>query len=269
MDRHLLDYYTARSPQYPAGYFHAVIDLETHLKMGWEKLVQICPSLPHGWFELVHLADVDRIELMQEHWLLKISPHPKIKEAIAQFFLSLDHIGVFLSQRNYDDPFEPELIYRLSGSGEFFRGRPGATAEEIGALQKEFVEYILPLDYTSFLRIHDGFSKWRDKGLLGSQDLALACIDLQELLERTSVSISHLSVPSRSLIPFYQSLQGADFQCFWNDGTSLQRLGEGIEPPPTLGVVSIMDPKKEIRSFPTFLDWLIFYLEKIDRYGIC
>ena len=269
MDRPLLEYYTARSPQYPAGHFHAVIDLETHLKMGWEKLVQICPSLPHGWFELVHLADVDRMELMQEHWLLKISPHSKIKEAIAKFFLSLDHIGVFLSQRTYDDPFEPELIYRLSGSGEFFRGRPGATLEEIGGLQKEFVEYILPVDYTSFLRIHDGFAKRRDIGMLGSRDLALACIDFQEVLEEASVSISHFSIPPKALIPFYQSSQGADFQCFWNDGTALQRSGEGIDPPPTVGVTARIDPKKEPHSFPTFLDWLIFYLEKTDGHGIC
>lgn len=266
MDRRLLEYYTPCSAGNPAGRFHAVIDLETHLKMGWEKLTQICPTLPQGWFELVALAMTDRIELMREHWLLKMAPSPKVQEAFTQFFRSLDYVGVFLTQRTYDDPFEVELVYQVSGQGRFFRGRPGATLETITTLQKEFVEYILPVEYTSFLQVHDGFANGMDVGMFGSRDMALACIDFQDVLAKAHGEESYVAVPLKSLIPFYQSSERVYFECFW-DAWHPHRRPEGVphvESPHTMGVLSVTENRVETMASTSFLDWLILYLKKVD-----
>ena len=268
MYRRLLDYYTPYSANHPAAYFHAVIHLETHLKMGWEKLVQICPTLPQGWFELISLAVADRIELMREHWLLKMSAHPKIQEATTDFFLSLDYLGVFLTQLTYDDPFEAELVYQVSGTGCFFRGKPGATPEGVASLQKEFAEYLLPVEYTSFLQIHDGFANEMDVGIFGSRDMSLAGLEFQEVLEKACKKTPYAIHP-KSLVPFYQSSNEAYFQCFWNGWQpdpkleSMHHTGNSD----TAGVFSVMGNRVETMPYHTFLDWMILYLKKKDMYG--
>lgn len=274
MHRRLLDYYTPYSANHPEGHFHAVIHLETHLKMGWEKLVQICPTLPHGWFELISLAVGDRIELMREHWLLKTlgllttPSYPKIQEAITDFFLSLDYLGVFLTQRSYEDPFEAELVYQVSGSGHFFRGKPGATPEGIAILQKEFAEYLLPMEYISFLQIHDGFANERDIGIFGSRDISLACIDFQEVLQKACEKTSHAIHP-KSLVPFYQSSDASCVQCFWNAWQldPKQESAHYTGNADTTGLFSVLGNGVETMPSHSFLEWMVLYLQKKDRYG--
>lgn len=263
MHRRLLDYYAPYSANHPEGHFHAVIHLETHLKMGWEKLVQICPTLPQGWFELISLAVADRIELMREHWLLKTRAYPKIQEAITGFFLSLDYLGVFLTQRSYEDPFEAELVYQVSGSGHFFRGKPGATPEGIAILQKEFAEYLLPMEYISFLQIHDGFANERDIGIFGSRDISLACIDSQEVLQKACEKTSHAIHP-KSLVPFYQSSDPSCIQCFWNAWQldPKQESAHYTGNAGTTGLFSVLGNGVETMPSHSFLEWMILYLQK-------
>ena len=266
MDQHALKYYTPYSEKNPQSHFHAVLQLGREKKMSWDEAVGLAPSLPHGWYELALLSLEDRLEFVREHWLVKLPYHPKLDDFLANFFSTLDEIAVLLTQKKYDDPFEVELVYSLAGNSGFFRGRPGITSREFEIFQKEFVEYILPLDYTSFLQIHDGFAKLDDTGMIRSQEMGEQFIAFQKLIEIELPEQKGVPINPKSLIPFYKSFGMPFFQCFWADWY----------PGPEMGNVyysgtakTISDCFKEgdcvdTMAFETFVDWLIFYLEKIE-----
>ncbi len=168
MDRHANEYYSVYSEKRPHGHFHQVIPLHEHRSMSWEEASSLVPTLGKGWYELAQLSKQDRLEFIREFWLMKLPYYPHTGEFLTNFFSSLDEIGVFLTQRSYDDPFQANLVYSLVDNNGFFHGDPPATELELVQVQKAFPHFILPVDYLAFLQIHNGFAKQTDTGIFPS-----------------------------------------------------------------------------------------------------
>lgn len=269
MDLHAVEYYSAYSEPGPHGHFHKVIALHDHPYLDWPDAVEIAPTLSRGWYELARLPIQDRIEFTRDFWLAKLPYHPDLNQFLTKFFASLDDVGIFLTQQKYEDPFDVHLVYSLADNSGFFHGKSPATEAEIINLQKEFLNYILPVDYLAFLQIHNGFAKLTDTGITPSTQMKQTYQTFQQMLEEGDVPITTIdgtSVNPTSLIPFYESFGMPFFQCFWGDWYPDQEMGN-IYYSALSRVISTCRKKDECAetlAFQMFTDWLIFYLEKID-----
>lgn len=269
MDLHAIEYYRAYSDPGSHGHFHHVIPLHDDPLLDWKEAIKLSPYLTRGWYELAQLSSSDRIEFTREFWLVKLPYHPNFSEFLVKFFASIDDIGVFLTQQKYEDPFIPHLVYSLVDNSGFFHGEPSATEEEIIHLQKDFANYILPVDYLAFLQIHNGFAKLTDTGITPSTRMKESYLAFQEMLQEKEdpiLTTAGASVNPASLIPFYESFGMPFFQCFWGDWYPDQEMGNVYYS--LLGrKISTCKEKEESTetlAFQTFTDWLMFYLEKID-----
>ncbi len=70
-----------------------------------------------------------------------------------------------------DEPMDAELVYSLADGSTFFRGKPPCGDGDIQELRNE-IDVSFPRDYLSFLKIHNGFGKLSEMGLLEIQELA-------------------------------------------------------------------------------------------------
>lgn len=268
MDSHALEYYSQYSNENPSGHFHQVIVLHDNPKLKWEDALKICPKLSKGWFELAHLNVRDRIDFTHDFWVSKFPYRADLTQNLEKFFNSLDDIVIFLTQLRDDEPFEPQLVYSLSKDSGFFHGNTPAYEEKIITLQKEFPDYILPLDYIAFLQIHNGFAKLTDTGIMRSTEMKKNYDAFQQMLEESDpiVLSNAREVNPKSLIPFYKSFGMPFFQCFWGEWYPENEMGNvyysGITK--TISDCSKSDYRIETMAFETFTDWLCFYLEKID-----
>jgi len=268
MDSHALEYYSSYSDESPHGHFHRVIMLQEEKGLSWDEVSKMAPKITKGWYELSRVSVKDRIDFTQDYWLAKIPYHPNLEKSLDRFFSSLDDIGIFLTQQSQDDPFEPQMIYSFSDNGGFFHGNAPVTENEIIALQKDFPDYILPLDYTAFLQIHNGFAKLTDTGMMKAAELKQSYYNFQEMIEQQEpiVTSQGVSVNPHSLIPFYKSFGMPFFQCFWAEWYPENEMGNvyysGLTK--TISDCSKPDCDVETMAFKTFTDWLLFYLEKIE-----
>lgn len=267
MDSHALEYYSSYSDENPSGRFHRVIALHENQDLDWIAVKEIAPTLGRGWFELAHLPVKDRIEFIHDFWLSKMPYRPQFSEALNKFFSSLDDIGIFLIQKQ-DHHFDAQLVYSLAENSGFFHGSIPANESEIIALQKEFPDYILPVDYLAFLQVHNGFAKLTDTGILKSTEMKAESISFQEMVDNEDAIVltdGNRANP-RSLIPFYKSFGMPFFQCFWGEWYPENEMGNvyysGVTK--TISDCTKSDYRTETMAFETYTDWLMFYLEKID-----
>lgn len=269
MDRHINEFYSVFSDETPSGHFHKVIALNDEPQITWQEIAQKIPALCKGWFELSRLSPADRLEFLCDYWLLRMPYHPELKDFLITFFNELDDIGVFVYQKKFDDPYRAELVYSCKGGNGFFRGTIGATEEQVMRMQKEFSSYFLPKDYLSFLQIHNGFSKTTDcTGVIPCSEIKETYLNFQEMInalhpiETTSGDL----VEAKSLIPFYESFGMPFFQCFYGEWYPGEEMGNVYYSGVTNTISDVkghlMGP--ENMSFPTFTDWLMFYLEKVQ-----
>lgn len=268
MDHHAVEYYTPYSDQHPQGHFHRVIALHDVPTIDWKEISNQVPRLSRGWFELSHLTQKDRIEFTRDYWISKLPYHPKQSEFLVNFFDSIDDIGVYIVQKKFNDPLEVHLVYSRSGDGGFFHGEPGASSDDLVALQRDFPNCIFPVDYLAFLQIHNGFAKWTDTGITGIGEMKSSYDSFQEMLsnEEPLRDQKGRSIDPKTLIPFYKSYGMPFFQCFWADWYPEEEMGNvyysGLTK--TISDVNCPDCSVEMMAYPTFTDWLMFYLEKID-----
>lgn len=268
MDSHVLEFYSAYEDENSHGHFHQVIALHDHPPLDWEDVSILCPRLPKGWFELACLSKEDRIDFTREFWLTKMPYHPDFSKFLTKFFSFLDDIGIFLTKRTFDDPFEPNFVYSLADDSGFFHGEPPALDNELAGLQSLFPDYILPEDYMAFLKIHNGFAKLTDTGIMKSAEMEETYSQFQEMLKNQDplVTSTGQTVNPKSLIPFYKSFGMPFFQCFWGEWYPSHEMGNvyysGLTK--TISDCTKSDPCLESMAFETFTDWLMFYLEKID-----
>lgn len=268
MDVHVKEFFRIASKDAPPGAFHKVIALHEAPDGSTDELVKKFACLPRGWVELAMLPIRDRIDLLRDFWLSKLPFCPHILERLDSFFEKLDDVGIFVMQRKYDDPWECELVYSLRNDGGFFRGRPPASDEQLFNLQKCFPETILPEDYVAFMRIHNGFSKANDTGIIPVEKVWKIYNDLQSSFaagERLSMNSGKLVNP-KSLIPFYESFGMPFFQCFWSDWYPESEMGTVYYSGNSnrISDVECADPSDDQMAFPTFSNWLLFYLETIS-----
>lgn len=267
MKEHIHDHYPSEGP---SAHFHRVIALHESPKATWESVSELAPLLPRGWYELARLPLEDRLEFTCDFWLSQlpfVSPGgERLQERLGEFFAEVDEIGIFLTQTNANSPFDVHMVYSLQGATGFFQGAPPAPKESLALLEKRFPGVDFPSDYLAFLAIHDGFSKYTDTGILSTHEVGLVYQKLQHLLagEMLLRPDGELIDP-KSLIPFYESQHLHVYQCFYTDW----------HPGSEMGNVYFTEHEREISNylnenalednlaFPTFLSWLVFYLEDI------
>lgn len=268
MDHHIKKFFRMGSDDTPGGNYHKVIALHEAPDIDCETLCQLVPDLNKGWYELAVLDPKDRIEFVRDHWLDQLPYHQGFSEFIVRFFNQVDDIGIYITQKKFDDPFEASMIYSLKGGNGFYRGGSPATDERINHLQNAISGAILPADYISFLRVHDGFWKTTDcTGLARSEQLPALNKAFQERLKDTQQVLTSdgQEVDPTALIAFYESFGLPFYQCFWKDWYPQGEMGNVYFSGNTNTILFSEEggTKAENMAFPTFLDWLMFYLEQI------
>lgn len=268
MDHHVKEYYHQSSDGATQGNFHAVIALHERLDISWESLCSLIPQICRGWFELAHLSIKDRIEFTRDFWLTKFPYREGVDSFLNRFFASLDDIGIFISQKKFEDPYEVHLVYSLKDNGGFFRGCLPALEKDLIDLQKKFSPYILPSDYLAFLQIHDGFCKATDcTGIISSSHMPLVYENFQNLIGSSEMRTSQDNlVNPKTLIPFYESFGMPFFQCFWAEWYPEQEMGNVYfsSESSTISDIHNLAASSESMAFPVFIDWLMFYLERVE-----
>lgn len=230
----------------------------------WEEVSKVAFDLPRGWFELSRISPQDRVEFTRDFWLDRIPYHPRAHPAFFEFFEQLDDIAVVLTRRVADEPMDAELIYSFADSSSFFRGKPPCAEGDIQELKASY-DVSFPRDYLAFLKIHNGFGKLSEMGLLEVQEIGDAKRRVFELLMKTDkrVKSGDLIVDPSSLIPFYEALGLSSFQCFYSDWYPGSEMGNvylsGIDY--TISDVSNKKFWVENLAFPTFSEWLSYYLQ--------
>lgn len=267
MDSHALEYYSPFADDVPHGHFHNIISLHDHPELMWSDAAKLAPRLTKGWYELARCSIRDRIDFTHEFWMKKLPYNPNLTPSLDTFFGNLDDIGIFLTQTNSGEPYEAQLVYSLADNSGFFHGSIPAAETEIIGLQKEFPDYILPIDYLSFLQIHNGFAKLTDTGIMSTAELPISYHAFQDMLEKEDplATPQGVSINPKSLIPFYKSFGLPFFQCFWGEWYPENEMGNVYYSGVTkmISDCSKTDFRVETMAFETFTDWLIFYLEKI------
>jgi hypothetical protein len=269
MDRHIKEYFVAHE-EGPHGNFHHVIQVHNNPDIKWDALSKKVKRMPKGWCELARLSTADRIEFTYDFWLSRLSYHPHLDESLKRFFASLDDIGFYITQKKYDDPFEPHMVYSLSNDRGFYRGMAPASEEELFEMQKDFSDFVLPEDYLAFLSIHNGFCKATDTtGITSTRSMKERYLAFQTMLEAKGnpPSCRGKAINPHSLIPFYESFGMPFYQCFWNEWHPEDEMGN-VYYSSTTNTISdaIIDGRStpEAMSFKSFTDWLIFYLETVE-----
>lgn len=272
MDFHIKEFYKESSHGLN-GNFHKVFLISDSTDSTWEDLHEKIPLLTKGWYELAQLSSQDRIEFTKEFWLSMFPYHPGLQDFIENFFNSLDDIVIFITQKKYDDAFEPQMVYSIANNGGFFRGCSPAIEDDVTEMERNFADYIFPQDYLAFLKIHNGFCKATDStGIFKTKEVSKNYRSFQEMIDSIDTRVTTergLEVNPRTLIPFYESFGMPFYQCFWGDWYPQNVTGMGNV---YFSVTSktISDPLNYENSsslnmaYTTFTDWLLFYLERIE-----
>lgn len=268
MDRHIQDFYRKCSDDTPAGHFHSVICLRKEKGTSFESLVEKCPTLCRGWYELDRLSAADRIEFTKEFWISKLPFQPRMDVFLEKFFSRIDDISTYLVQSKFDDPYEPHLVYSLKEGNGFFRGHSGATEGSLLALKQAFPEVIFPEEYLAFLQIHNGFCKTTDSGIIKLEEVKPTYDYLQKLIasKEEVIKAGAEVINPLKLIPFYMSFGMPFFQCFYTEWYPKSEMGNVYYSGSTNSISNLRAIKKssdENMAFTTFANWLMFYLEAL------
>ncbi|MCB1118954.1 MAG: SMI1/KNR4 family protein, partial [Chlamydiia bacterium] len=246
---------------------HRVIALHRAPELEFEEITNVVPDFPRGWYELAHLVAEDRIEFTREFWLSRLPFHPQLEEFLADFFDSVEDISFYLFQKKPEDAFEAEMVYNLKDKGGFFRGALPAKEEAIAEMKGHFLGVVFPEDYQAFVSIHNGFCKALDTGLIRVEHIWEDYQNFQNQVVKVVQTVSGQPINPVDLIPFYESFGMPFYQCFWTEWFPGQEMGN-VYFSGSSQVIS--DPTRshshpEALSFTTFVDWLLFYLEKVEK----
>jgi hypothetical protein len=253
-------------------HFHQVIALHESPDLKWETIRNLAPLLPRGWYELARLSLEDRIEFTHDYWQSKLPFMAELGVAqerkLRNFFQNLEEIGIYVTQAKKGGAFDVHMVYSLKGAAGFFQGSPPATDETLDTLIRLFGHIHFPPDYLAFLCIHDGFSKYTDTGVIKSRDMAKTYQKLQHLLaEEILVSPDGQLIDPENLIPFYESVGLHCYQCFYADWYPVEEMGNVYFSEYDRTMSNFLDPEslEDNLAFPSFIGWLIFYLEDIGH----
>lgn len=269
MDSNLGGYQSGFPNEMPKRNYHKVVALHHEGEMTWDEVVSLVPEFSRGWFELARLSQRDRIDFTRDFWLATLPYNTSFNPFLTEFFALLDDVGVFITQKKYDDPFHAHIVYSLSERRGFFHGAPPISETHLAVLQDLFPDYILPEDYLAFLQIHDGFSKATDcTGIIRSSHMLDSYKSFQSLLackEPIPKGDSDGVVDPKTLIPFYESFGMPFYQCFLGGWYPEQEMGNVYYSAEANTISETrMGLGSETMSFANFLEWLKFYLEQVE-----
>lgn len=264
MDTRVKDFFRQPSDD-PHGNFHQVIALHEAPDFDWKTIHPMVKDLPKGWLELARLSPKDRVEFLRDFWMNKLPYRCGFSEFLLKFFDSIEDVGVYIVKKNSHDPFETCLVYSVKGDKSFYRGGPPALEEDILLLQKKFGDFSFPGDYVAFLQIHDGFWKTTDcTGICRLKNLKKLNETFQQLIGESLLTSEGKEVNPKSLVAFYESFGMPFFQCFWSDWYPEEEVGNVYFSGESKTLLYREGVGPEAMAFPTFLDWLMFYLEQIE-----
>jgi len=247
--------------------FSKVVYLDEHTELSFDDVKNMCPEFPKGWYELRRLSAKDKIDFVQEYWKLSLAFVPNFNSFITAFFSTFDDIGIFLFEYPYEDKYTAEMVYSSADNRSFFRGSIGASRETIHQFAYQF-NNTLPSDYLSFLKVHNGFAKGSDQGILPTFAVQERSQQLHEyMMNRSNLATCRgKPVEPNSLIPFYDSHGIGDFQCFyldWRPGMDAGNVYYSSSDNTISDYTSIKNLSEQL-AFSSFFDWLIFYLEEFE-----
>jgi hypothetical protein len=239
-----------------------VIFLNDRKDLSWEEISEKVPDLPRGWFELSRVSPEERIEFVSGLWLDRLPFHPKVHPFLANFFSRLDDIAIVIVKQGID--LQPEMVYSLGDNSSFFRGLPPATEEDVRQFRSE-IEVMLPYDYLAFLRLHNGFGKLSETGLIRMEEIPNMRRRMKSVLQSQDKVIQRKGqvIDPDALIPFYEDYGLNSFQCFFADWYPGSEMGNVYLSGINYTVSDVIDRQNWVEqlAFPCFLEWLVYYLE--------
>jgi len=266
MEEHIKKYFSLISEDTVGGKFAEVLVLHETPDVTWDVISAAVPNLPRGWYELAQLEAEDRVDFTRDFWLSKLPFHPNLLSSITKFFDYVQDVGVVIAQRKKRGIQRAHMIYALKNGAGFFHGGAGMTPDEKEQLQALFPDVILPEDYLVFLEIHNGFSKTTDTGVICTRKMQETFDRFQSMIydENPPMTTAGESVNPHSLIPFYESFGMPFFQCFWSDWYPQQEMGNVYFSGVNQTILDVAGSSVDTMAFPTFLDWLFFYLYQVQ-----
>lgn len=258
-----LEFYTGNKE----SVFKEVLFLSDRKDLSYEAVSKLCYNLPRGWYELSRVSPKDRVDFTRDFWLDRLPFNPRAHPIFFEFFERLDDIAVILTKKIEDEPMDAELVYSLADNSSFFRGFPPCGDMDIQELHRE-IKSSLPRDYLSFLRVHNGFGKLSEMGVLEIQELADAKRRVLELLLKADkhIETEGHDVDPGSLIPFFEALGLSSFQCFYEDWYPGSEMGNVYVSGIDFSISELSDKKAwgENLAFPSFSEWLAHYLQGMN-----
>jgi hypothetical protein len=256
-------------PRKPHPFFSDIFSLQER-RLEWEELHALVPSMPKGWYELSRLSQEERVELTRDFWLLKLplsgSCVEKNEKRIEEFFDNVESIEIFATQTKSPFPYETYMLYTMKNESGFFQGHPPAKESLIQTVQTQFAQFPLPQDYLAFQKIHNGFSKYTDTGVIQLKEMARTYRKLQELLHDEELLRPDREVlDPKKLIPFYESYGLHSYQCFYADWYPEEEMGNVFFSAFDYSISNFLieEPNERQLAFFSFVEWLAFYLEDL------
>ncbi|NGX33932.1 MAG: hypothetical protein K1060chlam1_00275 [Candidatus Anoxychlamydiales bacterium] len=237
-----------------------IVDTKTHKLDDLQKLSK---NFPKAWYELASLNTSDRIEFSTEFCLKTLPYTPNTYQLVYDFFLKLEDVSIILTKKK-KYPYRVELVYSMQNDA-FFRGQPPLRDEKISQINRKFND-MLPRDYLKFLKIHSGFAKNSDTGIIEAENIFEITKHMQDLMKSQNKTIKSNGgiIDPKNLIFFYQTYDKMDFQCFLSSWYPISEMGNVYFSYIDSAISNYKDNSFENLSFPTFLNWLMFYLEIMD-----
>ena len=243
--------------------FYEFIMMDDSMEMSWKKIYEIAPDFPRSWYELCNLSISNRVEFIYEFWKATLPYMPKFSDFLNDFFSKVNDVAIFLTKNFPKGAYKIEMVYSLENNS-FFRGQIGASEKDLKSLNLHF-ENILPNDYLSFLKIHNGFAKSADIGIIPTSEINMYFKKIQELIinsQQRLICGNNNNIEPSSIIPFYQSFNRNAYQCFCVEWAPKGSLGNIYYSADRSRINQNSDLLGYL-SFNTFIDWMMFYLEDI------
>lgn len=220
----------------------------------WQEAERTCPRLPKGWFELSRLDPMVRQEFLRDYWINALTYSPQVFAFVDRFFSRVEETAIVALKGGVF------LVYSLK-EGLFLGGPPLIDAKMESVVQQ--LDFPLPRDFSTFFRIHDGFFKGGDTGVFSSGVLVEEGQRFRDLNQ--SLKMGNQTLTTAGLLPFYRSFGLDVYQCFYQDwypdggvGNVLCSLSEG-----TVSDYRTKEAGQSSLAFPSFMEWLMFYMEEI------
>lgn len=242
-----------------------VIFLSEQKALDWKEVSEKVSDMPRGWFELSRVSKEDRIEFISTIWENKLPFHPMIHARMRRFFSRLDDVAIVIVKREFS--YFAEMVYSIGDNSSFFRGLPPLIEEDVRMFTSE-LGVRLPSDYLSFLKVHNGFGKLSEPGILRVEEIYRAREDVRKILMNGDKEIrwkGHVIDPE-ALIPFYEDYGFNSFQCFFSDWYPNSEMGNVYLSGINYTVSDIADRNiwADQLAFASFMEWLAMYLEGMN-----